>query len=113
MQTLLMPLTNWNAYRASAPFSSEEWAATDRGWLYLLNHPNKDEAWDGNLSVGNYLAYPRHPEGPMVHACWTPWKIDPVTKGYVRLTGEAKVCATVTEAQAWLEEKVSAWVANS
>ena len=44
-------------YRRNAPCESDEWATSDRGWLYDPDHPDRDRSYNGNLPVGNYLDY--------------------------------------------------------
>jgi hypothetical protein len=53
---------HWNDYRADAPQDSEQWAMSDRGWLFLDPHEHPDYEslhWrdDVPLCVGNYLHY--------------------------------------------------------
>jgi hypothetical protein len=109
--------TVWAEFRAAAPEGSDEWASSDRGWLFRLceeynaskwisgeyndtNTPIFDEnlgAWRERSSVGNYLTYSHGPdysaEGPKVHAvcyCATPRR---------------RWFNTISEAKAWIEEE--------
>lgn len=109
MQTEML-LLRVDAYSASEPIESDRWATTDRGWIYDDGHPDRDRAYDGNRPIGNYLDYGpcgehyrTDPRGA-VHACYTPWRIDPVTGGYCRFFGESRHCKTVGEAIAWIKQ---------
>jgi hypothetical protein len=53
---------SWRDHEASAPYSSERWAATDRGWFH-----GAIKGADVKVALGSYLYYPDR-EGPAIHA---------------------------------------------
>lgn len=103
-------LTSQN-YRRNVPYESDEWATSDRGWLYDPEHPDRDRSYNGNLPVGNYLDYGPcgdhylEKPGGAVHACYTPWYVDECTGCIVHLPTVASWHRTTAEAKAWIEEK--------
>lgn len=88
----------WEIFEVSAPFESDRWAATDRGWLWSQE---RDASGDCGIALGHYMHYPMHTER---------------TKRY-----HAVVCAirgvigsraiawfeTAAEARAWIEEQAT------
>jgi hypothetical protein len=117
MEQLSLGMLTCDAHEASAPYESDRWASTDRGWLYDPAHPNADYH-GGNLPIGNYLDYGpcgehyrNNPDGA-VHVCFTPWWIDPVTRSICRGVTESTHVHTPAEAQAWLAEQYRLWTAR-
>ena len=99
-----------DAHWLDAPYESEEWAATDRGWVLDTEHPDRD-CYQGNLPIGNYLDYGpcrrhyrEHPDGS-VHACYTPWHMDKVTGTVIHTGTKARWCRDVHAAIAWIKEQ--------
>lgn len=103
----------WDDYSAMAPYSSEHWASSDRGWLFV-------EGFESSL--GNYLDYgPDHYRSPhdycqdgkctcalsfpgSVHAVRYP-KAKPGNEwSFVHGPCEARYFPTVEQAKAWIEE---------
>jgi hypothetical protein len=101
----------------SAPYESDQWASTDRGWIRLLRHPDGDDLNEEYYShcCGNYLDYGHlrieHPAEGTVHACAY------VHRVFNRLTGlqstvhlGSKWCASVDEAINWIESQVTTYL---
>ena len=77
----------WEDFTSTAPYTSDRWATSDRGWLYLDGHEHPDagsdlwsaygfDGWNHGqapLACGNYLRYSRevggaHDDGREFHA---------------------------------------------
>jgi hypothetical protein len=82
-------------YRANAPEDSEQWAASDRGWLY-------DEVGD---CIGFYLTYEAMAgyREAYVLACVYE-RVHPGTGYGGTCNNRSKDCASVQEARAWMLE---------
>lgn len=105
-----------DAFQATAPYESDRWASTDRGWLYDVEHPARNGR--ENLPVGNYLDYgpcgAHHRERPegSVHAMFTPWENDPITGAHRQFPCSAAYVHTPEAAQLWIEQQHRAWCAG-
>jgi hypothetical protein len=89
--------TYWDANRKAAPYESDEWAVSDRGWLRAAGNTDRmrAEMHDETHCLGHYLDYERKcssapDETKTVHA------VSCVTKN-------SSYHATPEEARAWLE----------
>lgn len=121
MEQLSLGLLMCVAHEAAAPYESDRWATTDRGWLYDPAHPDRSEhdwLFPGNLPVGNYLDYGpcgehyrNNPRGA-VHACFTPWYVEPITRSLCRDLTVSTHVHTPAEAQAWIAEQYRMWTAQ-
>lgn len=102
----------WDSYTSSASESSKRWASTDRGWLFLLNHPDArgaDDTWaNERRAVGNYLKYERAagPRGEHILATAYLTRLDPSTRAEHSTNLGSTWVNTVEAAKKWIEGKV-------
>ena len=101
----------WNDHRADAPYESDQWATTDRGWLHWVNHPHLDGGYFESSAVGNYLDYgpvgSSGPQGERVHACAYLFTHDQLT-GLIHSTPtRCKWFENTVEARQWIEEQAA------
>jgi hypothetical protein len=89
----------WHAHRKAAPYSSDEWAASDRGWYraYPGTSRMSEVMHDESVCLGHYLDYEHKcdsaPDGKKtVHAVST-------------VTRESSYHATPEAARQWLESE--------
>ncbi len=107
----------FNTYSASAPHDSDQWATTDRGWLYeeYSGVDSIGEPVTGEKTVGNYLDYgPLHSryddkknsEPGNVHAVYHGSIVDWTRPVEFWQSGptKSKCLPTVEAAKAWLVE---------
>lgn len=96
----------WDIHEASAPYESDRWAATDRGWLFH----------GCGTSLGHYLDYgprdgqDRSPDGN-VHACAIRHSDRTLSDGrHVCDVGAtvSRYFRTCEEARAWIEAQACA-----
>ncbi len=89
--------THWDAHRAAAPHESDEWAASDRGWLRAAPNTDATRAAMHNetICLGHYLDY-ETPRRDVADPAKTVHAVSCVTRN-------ASYHATPEEARAWLE----------
>lgn len=91
----------WDAHTKAAPYESDRWAATDRGWLYAHIQPSPMTIHVTGctyVTLGHYLDYER--EGrPYVHA------VSCVTR-------ESQVFGSPEEARSWIEGQATGRIAR-
>lgn len=125
-QVSLLALIHWDEYRKDAlhvdGVSNDKWAATDRGWGFLKNHPDVDRIWieretlfdRAGLSpcVGNYVRYEsaEGPNGETIHACAYIFRADPVTLMQSNVRLGSRWCGGIEEAKAWVTEQVEKYL---
>ena len=93
----------WDAYRASEPFSSDRWASSDRGWLMRRGR------LEGEPTLGHYLHYGKdhHRSGHEYcrGECVCPLSQPGTVHAHSVVTLRNHYFETVEDAQKWLESE--------
>jgi hypothetical protein len=91
----------WDIHEKSAPYESDRWASSDRGWLFAEIYPRSlsiSVTGTTHVCLGHYLDYER-PGEPSVHA------VSCVTR-------ESKHFASPSDAQTWILAQASGRVTD-
>lgn len=93
----------FESFRRDAPSLGEEWASTDRGWLYAAEKG----------CIGYYLSYPAMAgdRAASVLAHVYDRVLDPITGRSRTERHRSKDCANVADAQAWMLEETTGQIA--
>jgi hypothetical protein len=88
-------------FSAKAPYSSDQWASTDRGWIFAVRGDRQDGYYgEDYVTLGHYLDYePCGYARPAVHA-------------HSCVTRQSKHFETPTEARLWILEQAKGQVAK-
>lgn len=115
-------LFDWQEFKMSEPWESDKWASTDRGWVYLMDHPDAantlypDDHTSLSRCVGNYLDYapcgPHHANRPdgAVHACAYIFRKDSPLLAQRNVSLGSRWCKDIPTAKAWIEDTVTTYL---
>jgi hypothetical protein len=101
----------WDAHEKSAPYESDRWAASDRGWLFAGIEPsplNVSVTGTTYVCLGHYLDYERIPD----HAPYGTKAAGKTVHAVSCVSRASEHFATPAEARAWIEDEAVARIAS-